>query len=56
MKKYYSIRVVTAENRHDAIDKVCDGNFDETDTISDLVLTIEELVQFLKINNNETTI
>lgn len=56
MKKYYSIRVVTAENRNEAINKVCYGDFDETDRLSDLVLTVEELIKFLKSDDHETTI
>lgn len=45
MKKYYSIRVVTAESYNEAVEKVREGNFDETDYLSDLVLTAEELIE-----------
>ena len=43
MTKYYSIRVVIAESRDEAIEKVENNEFEETDSLCDKVLTITEL-------------
>ena len=40
--KYYSIRVVEADNLEEAVAKVMSEDFDETDPICDKVLTLEE--------------
>ena len=42
--KYYSIRVVEADNLEEAVAKIESQDFDETDPICDKVLTLNELV------------
>ena len=49
-KIYYSIRIVKAESRDEAIDKIIDGKFDETVAICDAVLTEEELLKAIEAN------
>ena len=46
MKKYYSIRVVMADNREEAVDKVCNQEFDESDDLCDRVITADEMAVF----------
>jgi hypothetical protein len=45
--KYYSIRVVHAHNREDAIEKVEDQMFDDIDPVCDAVMTLHELRQLI---------
>lgn len=42
MKKFYSIRVVDANNIEEAIEKIENGEFDETYNMSDCVLDANE--------------
>ena len=41
MKKFYSVRVVEADNVNDAIDKVARGQFLEDDAMCDKVIEAE---------------
>ena len=54
--KYYSIRVVNADNKDEAIEQVEQGEFDESDPLCDEVLTEEELILRLQINKEQSYI
>jgi len=47
VKLYYSIRVVCATTHEEAIDKVIEQEFEESDDICDRVLTRSELLETL---------
>ena len=47
MQKYYSIRVVQANNLSEAIREVEHANFDEEDTLCDRVLSSEQLKEIV---------
>jgi len=42
--KFYSIRVVRAKNKEEAIEKVISGEFDERDPVCDIVIPAKEVV------------
>lgn len=44
-KTYYSIRVVKALNKLNAITKTEQGKFEDTHPMADLILTKEELIE-----------
>lgn len=45
---YYSIRVVKAESYTQALKKVEENDFDETDDLCDKVMNTEDLIEALK--------
>lgn len=48
MKTYFSIRVVHANNKNQAVKKVIDANFDESHPLCDDILTDKQLTKYLK--------
>lgn len=45
--RYYSIRVVEAQNTEEAIQEVIDQNFHEDDSVCDKVLTRSQLLKWI---------
>jgi hypothetical protein len=46
--KFYSIRVIEAENLEEAISKIQDGEFDDSTPLCDAVLTRDQLLENLR--------
>ena len=55
MRKFYSIRVVKAESKEEAVEKVELNHFDESDPLCDKVVTLKELAEYA-IDNCDVTI